>query len=68
METTSKTLYWAVLYILHHPEVALKMAQELDAQIGGDRIVTMDDKAKLNYVNAVINVEFLENLRTRGHL
>ncbi|PAV92393.1 hypothetical protein WR25_04167 [Diploscapter pachys] len=63
METTSNTLYWAVLYILHNPEVARKMRQELDKHIGGDRIVTMDDKARLHYVNATINeIQRLANL------
>ena len=63
METTSNTLYWGVLYILHNPEVARKMRQELDKHIGGDRIVTMDDKARLHYVNATINeIQRLANL------
>ena len=63
METTSNTLYWGALYILHNPEVARKMQQELDKHIGGDRIVTMDDKAKLHYVNAAINeIQRLANL------
>ena len=50
------TIIWAVLYILHHPEVAKKIQEELDKQIGGDRMVTMDDKPQLTYINAVINV------------
>lgn len=58
METTSNTIYWTVLYVLHNPEVAQKMHDELDKYIGGDRIVTIDDKANLNYLNAVINVNF----------
>ncbi|PAV75938.1 hypothetical protein WR25_25023 [Diploscapter pachys] len=31
------------------------MQEELDKQIGGDRIVTMNDKTQLVYINAVIN-------------
>ncbi|PAV73377.1 hypothetical protein WR25_00269 [Diploscapter pachys] len=63
METTSNTIYWTVLYVLHDPEVAQKMHDELDKHIGGDRIVTIDDKANLNYLNAVINeVQRLANL------
>ena len=56
IDTTTATSIWAVLYILYHPEVAKKMQEELDSQIGGDRMVTMDDKPQLVYINAVINV------------
>ncbi|PAV60875.1 hypothetical protein WR25_17131 [Diploscapter pachys] len=31
------------------------MREELDKQIGGDRMVIMDDKPQLVYINAVIN-------------
>ena len=30
METTSSSLLWTFLYLLHHPEVQSKVHQELD--------------------------------------
>ncbi|CAI5448978.1 unnamed protein product [Caenorhabditis angaria] len=55
METTSNTLYWALLYVLLNPEVREKIYEELDREIGSDRIITTSDKSKLNYINATIN-------------
>ncbi|KAH7727005.1 Protein CYP-33C1 [Aphelenchoides avenae] len=54
-ETTTNTLTWSVLYILHNLHVQDGMHEELDRVIGSDRMVTMADKPKLPYVNAVIN-------------
>ncbi|CCD67662.1 CYtochrome P450 family [Caenorhabditis elegans] len=55
METTSNTLNWALLYVLRNPEVRQKVYEELDREIGSDRIITTSDKPKLNYINATIN-------------
>lgn len=56
MDTSTHVISWGILYILHHPEVARRIREELDSKICGDRIVTLDDKHKLPYTNAVINV------------
>ncbi|PAV89592.1 hypothetical protein WR25_27089 [Diploscapter pachys] len=56
MDTSTHVISWGILYILHHPEVARRIREELDSKICGDRIVTLDDKNKLPYTNAVINV------------
>ncbi|CAI5448980.1 unnamed protein product [Caenorhabditis angaria] len=55
METTSNTLYWALLYVMLNPEVREKIYEELDREIGSDRIITTSDKSNLNYINATIN-------------
>ena len=55
-DTTTNTITWTVLYVLHHPEVTIKMYEELDANIGGGRLITLNDKHKLSYISAVINV------------
>uniref|UniRef100_A0A8R1HKS5 CYtochrome P450 family n=1 Tax=Caenorhabditis japonica TaxID=281687 RepID=A0A8R1HKS5_CAEJA len=55
METTSNTLYWSLLYVLLNPEVHRKVSEELNKEIGTDRIITTSDRSKLNYVNATIN-------------
>ena len=53
-ETTSNTLSWLCIYLINRPEIQRKVHEELDKFIGTDRIVTVDDKNNLNYVNAVI--------------
>ncbi|KAG8228077.1 hypothetical protein J437_LFUL009049, partial [Ladona fulva] len=53
-ETTSYTLAFGVIFLLHHPDVQAKMHEELDRVIGKDRFPTLDDKPNLPYVNAVL--------------
>lgn len=43
--TVTATLHFAMLYLLHYPEVQTKMQQELDAVVGRDRLPTLDDRA-----------------------
>uniref|UniRef100_A0A7E4UXK1 Unspecific monooxygenase n=1 Tax=Panagrellus redivivus TaxID=6233 RepID=A0A7E4UXK1_PANRE len=52
-ETTATTLAWMVIYIIQNPEVQKKCQAEMDEFVG-DRIVTLDDKVNLNYVNATV--------------
>uniref|UniRef100_A0AC35FL80 Cytochrome P450 n=1 Tax=Panagrolaimus sp. PS1159 TaxID=55785 RepID=A0AC35FL80_9BILA len=53
-ETTSNTLAWLVLYLMTNPEAQTKLHLELSKIIGSDRIISLDDKNSLPYVNAVI--------------
>ncbi|KAG8228075.1 hypothetical protein J437_LFUL009047 [Ladona fulva] len=53
-ETTSYTLAFGVLFLLHHPDVQAKIHEELDRVVGRDRFPTMDDKPNLPYLNAVM--------------
>ncbi|CAG5125153.1 unnamed protein product, partial [Candidula unifasciata] len=53
-ETTSTTIYWCVLYMLHYPDVQNKVHEEIKSQIGTDRAPTIQDKTKLTYLHAVI--------------
>ena len=53
-ETTSTTLLWLCIYLIRNQEIQKKVHEELDRVIGSDRIVTLDDKNELNYVNAVV--------------
>uniref|UniRef100_A0A914EAK5 Cytochrome P450 n=1 Tax=Acrobeloides nanus TaxID=290746 RepID=A0A914EAK5_9BILA len=60
-ETTSNTLAWGVLYLMQEPEVQSQMQKELDTVIGSDRLITMDDRPKLNYIAAVVNVNIISS-------
>ena len=53
-ETSSTTLSWLFLYIINRPDMQKKIHDELDSVVGSDRAVTLEDKTKLNYLNAVI--------------
>lgn len=53
-ETTSTTILWCLIYILHHPEVQEKVYKEIETQVGTERVPTMADKSKLSYLSAVI--------------
>ena len=53
-ETTSSSLLWAILFLLHYPEVQRKVQLEIDEVVGPNRRVTLQDKASLPYTNAVL--------------
>ena len=52
-ETTSSSLLWAFLFLLHHPEVQTRVQAEIDSVVEG-RNVSLEDKASLPYTNAVL--------------
>ncbi|XP_070183745.1 cytochrome P450 2J4-like [Littorina saxatilis] len=53
-ETTSTSLTWHVLYMLHNPDVMTKCQGEIDTVVGRGRPVKLADKANLPYVEATI--------------
>ena len=59
METTASTLCWALLYLIHNPDVQQILHQELDQVIGPDRLPELEDKKNLPYLEATI----IETLR-----
>uniref|UniRef100_A0A8C2ZYF1 Cytochrome P450, family 17, subfamily A, polypeptide 2 n=1 Tax=Cyclopterus lumpus TaxID=8103 RepID=A0A8C2ZYF1_CYCLU len=61
VETTSTTLLWILVYLLHHPEVQERVQKELDEQVGSERPVCMSDRGRLPYLDCVIN----EGMRIR---
>ncbi|KAH9489489.1 Cytochrome P450 2J6 [Bulinus truncatus] len=53
-ETTSTTICWFVLYILHHPDAQQKIYDEICQHVGTDRTLTLQDKPSLIYLSAAI--------------
>uniref|UniRef100_A0A914YNR4 Cytochrome P450 n=1 Tax=Panagrolaimus superbus TaxID=310955 RepID=A0A914YNR4_9BILA len=53
-ETTSNTLAWLCVYLTQNPQIQQKLHKELDENIGSDRVITLDDKNNLNYLNAIV--------------
>nr|APH81376.1 cytochrome P450 CYP3034A1 [Tigriopus kingsejongensis] len=53
-ETTSITLVWTFLCLLHHPDVQDRIHQELDSIIGPDSVPQLQDLPTLPYLRAVM--------------
>ena len=58
-ETISNTLNWTIFYIVSHPEVQVKIHQEIDRMIGKERIPCEKDRFQMLYIEAVL----LESMR-----
>ncbi|XP_038907082.1 cytochrome P450 81Q32-like [Benincasa hispida] len=54
-ETSSATIEWAMSNLLNHPEVLNKAKNELDKQIGQDRLLDEEDICNLPYLQNVIS-------------
>ncbi|XP_071343495.1 cytochrome P450 2J2-like isoform X1 [Trachinotus anak] len=54
-ETSATTLRWALLYMIHYPEIQKKVQEEIDRVIGQSRQPTMADRPNLPYTDAVIH-------------
>lgn len=52
-ETSANTLAWSWMLLCQHPEVQIKLQQEI-ATVLGDRVPTMADLPALHYTNLVI--------------
>ena len=54
-DATATDLRWALLFLIHHPNVQSKCQEELDAVIGSGRPATLADRKELPYMDAVIH-------------
>lgn len=53
-ETTSNSLAFAMLYMLHYPKVKRNVQQELLAVVGAKKFPKLSDRPRLKYTDAVI--------------
>ncbi|PON46896.1 Cytochrome P450, E-class, group I [Trema orientale] len=53
-DTSAGTMEWAMSLLLNHPRVLKKAYDELERNIGEDRLVDESDLAKLPYLNCII--------------
>ncbi|XP_078421420.1 steroid 17-alpha-hydroxylase/17,20 lyase [Cetorhinus maximus] len=54
-ETTSNTIAWMIVYLLHHPEIQKKIQDEIDSNVGFERTPQMSDKGDLHFLSATIS-------------
>lgn len=67
-ETTSNTLAFGILYMLHHPQVMIQVQQELD-RVVGNRSPRLSDRPSLKYTEATINeIQRMSNVAPLGKL
>jgi len=53
-ETTSTTINWGILYLIHHPDIQEKIYQEMDALLHGCREPCLEDERHLPFLNATL--------------
>lgn len=53
-ETTSNTLAFGIIYMLHNPHVLEKIYAELDVKIGSNRNPRLSDRSSLPFTEAVL--------------
>ncbi|CAH1783208.1 unnamed protein product [Owenia fusiformis] len=54
-ETTTSSLIWIIVYMLHYPEVQERMRSEIHSVIGLERMPSMRDKTMMPYTEAVMS-------------
>lgn len=54
-DTTTNTAKWMFLYMASYPEVQKKVQKEIDEVLPKGTLVSMDDKPRLQYTEAMIN-------------
>ncbi|XP_050392980.2 cytochrome P450 2B19 isoform X1 [Patella vulgata] len=53
-ETTSTTILWTILYLLHNPSVQAKCYKEIQDVVGSGRLPSMKDRSSMPYTQAVL--------------
>lgn len=66
-ETTSNSLSFGVLYMIHNPLVKIKMCQLMDEVVGRNRLPSLNDRPQLRYVEAVMcEIQRISNVAPLG--
>ncbi|XP_054839754.1 cytochrome P450 2J6-like [Eublepharis macularius] len=66
-ETSSTTLYWALLYMVAYPDVQEKVQKEIEATVAPCQTIRYEDRKNLPYTNAVIHeVQRFSNIVSIG--
>ena len=61
-ETTSTTLRWAIAYLVHNPGCQTEIQNQLDEEVGRDRMPGLDDRPSLPLVQATIWKHFASEM------
>ena len=59
--TSAVTLEWAMSNLLNHPNVLKKAREEVDNQIGQEKLIEESDISKLHYLQSIISETFRLN-------
>ncbi|XP_025759000.1 cytochrome P450 2J2 [Oreochromis niloticus] len=54
-ETTTTTLHWGLLYMIHYPDIQKKVQAEIDAVVGSSRQPSTSDRENMPFTDAVIH-------------
>lgn len=54
-ESTKTTLLWSIIHMLNHPDIQVKVQQELDAVLGPTHVIEYEDRKRVPYTNAVVH-------------
>lgn len=54
-ETTSTTLEWAMSLLLNHPDVLKRAQEEIESNVGRDRLLDKNDLPRLPYLHCIIS-------------
>ncbi|EFJ18732.1 hypothetical protein SELMODRAFT_178226 [Selaginella moellendorffii] len=57
-DTSATTSEWLMASVMHNPRVLIKLQQELDRVVGGNRMVQESDLPKLDYLQLVLKETF----------
>ncbi|XP_072015045.1 cytochrome P450 2J4-like [Amphiura filiformis] len=53
-ETTATTLRWVILYMMAYPDIQRQVQQEIDSEVGRDRLPKLSDIPNLPFTGAVL--------------
>ena len=63
-ETTTTTLLWCLPLLASHPDIQTRMFDEIEKNVGTERLPAVQDKVNLVYVEAF----YMEILRYASHI